>query len=166
MRGQPQIFESIISCVALHWPMPPRKPVWRKRGTESPAYTRSHRSFQTALPRGGKVNSNYTPFLLIFFTITHLFATEFNLEILSRFLRHPSTKIKLVNLTVLVPHRRLIVHHKLATQWSWGHSIARPSVWFYLSSFQLKCYKLKLFSCMKILRMPYLLPELCFLECL
>lgn len=50
-------------------------------------------------------------FCLIFLH-THLLSSEFNLKILRRFLRHPSPKVQLIHLTVLVPHWRLVVHHK------------------------------------------------------
>lgn len=48
--------------------------------------------------------------------LTHLFPPELDLKVLRRLLRHPATKVQLVHLTVLVPHRRLVVHHKFPAQ--------------------------------------------------
>lgn len=45
--------------------------------------------------------------------IIYLFPSEFNLKILRRLLCNSSTEIQLINLTVLIPHRSLVVHHKL-----------------------------------------------------
>ena len=47
-------------------------------------------------------------------TNSHLFAFKFNLEVLGRLLCHSSSKIELVNLTVLVPQWRFIIQHEFA----------------------------------------------------
>lgn len=45
---------------------------------------------------------------------SYLFPSELNLEVLGGLLSDAATKVQLVNLTVLVPHRSLIVHHELS----------------------------------------------------
>lgn len=45
---------------------------------------------------------------------SYLFPSELDLEVLGRLLSDAAAKVQLVNLTVLVPHRSLVVHHELS----------------------------------------------------
>lgn len=49
----------------------------------------------------------------------YLLAAKFNLKVLGGLLRHTTPKVKLIHLTHLIPHGRLVVHDKLSTHWRW-----------------------------------------------
>jgi len=103
-----------------------------KKGTGSQVCMHSHRFAQTASP---KKQSNYVADFSNRFvgpahprgqpesdSQTNLFPTEFNLEVFSRLLSDPSTKVQLIDLTVFIPHRSFVGHYKLTPPryyWIW-----------------------------------------------
>lgn len=56
---------------------------------------------------------------MILLLVLYLLAAKFNLKVLGGLLRHTTAKVQLVHLTHLIPHGRLVVHHKLTTHWRW-----------------------------------------------
>lgn len=80
---------------------------------------------------------------------THLFSSKLYLKVLGRLLSDATAKVQLVYLTVLIPHRRLIVHNELPPKRSWWlrRTTRRPAIRLYFATLQL-CRKTdRLFIC-------------------
>lgn len=121
-----------MSILIFAWRLlkPQQKLEELKMDTENLRCTRFHLFVQTASPETISINL----LLLWYISIEYLFSSEFYLKVFGRLLGDSSSKIQLVDLAVLVPHRCFIVHNKLASLNCWM-GIATASVRFDFSTF-------------------------------